>query len=112
MQFDLIFPRGEASQSLIRSKSSSKFLKIALGDKGLDLSYFSLAVGVFIFISTLVAIAHSYSGMLFSDEWAGDPTPGVVLHNFFAQHNEHRIAIPRCFFWSTSTYLLARTYSL
>ena len=98
MQFDLIFPRGEPSQSPIRIKSSSEFLKIALGDKGIDLSYFSLAMGIFIFISTLVAIAQSYSGMLFSDEWGGDPTPGVVLHNLFSQHNEHRIAIPRLFF--------------
>jgi hypothetical protein len=97
MQFDLIFPRGEPNQSLIW-KSSSKFLKIALGDKGIDVSYFSLAMGSFIFISTLVAITCSYSGMLFSDEWGGDPTASVVLHNLFAQHNEHRIFIPRLFF--------------
>lgn len=98
MLFDLIFPRGEMSHSLIRTKPSGKLLAIALDNKGVDISYFSVAMGVFILISTLFAITRSYSGMLFSDEWGGDPTPSVVLHNLFAQHNEHRIFIPRLFF--------------
>jgi hypothetical protein len=95
MQLDLTFSRRELS---LRNLPPSRILPIALDDKSGILSYFSLALGVFILISTLVAITQSYSGMLFSDEWGGDPTPGIILHNLFAQHNEHRIVIPRLFF--------------
>jgi hypothetical protein len=63
-----------------------------------NFSFFPLMLGVFILVSTLSAVANSYSGMLFWDEWGEPPTPAVILHNLFAQHNEHRLVIPRLFF--------------
>src|SRR4029077_10059675 len=74
----------------------------------LALAVAALSVGVYIFATTLLMVVHSWTVVPYWDQWdnlilASDKTfsgivPVGLFHWFFAQHNEHRIAVPRLIF--------------
>jgi hypothetical protein len=57
----------------------------------------ALVLGAYVVFATLAALPLSQSGVPFYDEW-DEVTARDIAHNLLAQHNEHRIFVPRLVF--------------
>lgn len=80
-------------------------------------SRWSIILGVAVFLSTLYGVIHFYSPIPWYDEWDGyigfyrNITTGY-LAGWWIPHMEHRLLLPRAFFWADIVWFGGQHYAL
>jgi hypothetical protein len=99
------------------SLSVHRYNDLGMKKTPIDYGYLVLALGLITVVSTVYGVWRHYSPLPFSDQWDG--SIGLYLqalkdpwHAFFAQHNEHRLAVPGLLFFTDVRYFGGRNVLL